>query len=189
MMYTTKAIAVAALMGAYTVNAQNQRPLITQPCIGDYYEAINFLQVQCHSLDGVLQSSTETYFEYSLEKICNTTTFGEVAPEFLLTSWLIPAEVTDDLALQYCDYYQRGVGYAFTVFDNNLGAVILESRRDSDYSAQYERLQEGYVPLAWKWQDLDQLITTYCAGKSGSDMPEEEAAAEMPAANWTNGTM
>jgi hypothetical protein len=38
------------------------------------------------------------------------------------------------MALQYCDYYERGVGYVFTVFDNNIGAVILEDRKLTDYS-------------------------------------------------------
>jgi hypothetical protein len=76
MITTTKAIVVAALMGAYTVSAQQQRLQVSEPCVGNYYEAINLLEIDCYNSDAVLQSSNETYFEYSLERICNTTTFG-----------------------------------------------------------------------------------------------------------------
>lgn len=86
-------------------------------CTGYFYEDINAAFVDCHNSNGVLTNREEQYYTEDLEKECNSTIWGNLIEGMNMTnSAMNSAEEALDanLTVNYCDYYQRKVGYQFT---------------------------------------------------------------------------
>lgn len=85
---------------------------------------------------GNIVSEDSSFYEYSLDKSCNATSWGDLSS--MLTGWDMPSNLTNSTTVNCCDYYQRTVGYVFTECDNNINAVIIPNRTTSSQSMQYQ---------------------------------------------------
>ncbi len=70
---------------------------------------------------------------------CNQTTYGNFLSSLSAKSIapLQQSNLTQDSQLQCCDFYSNGLGYQFTICDQNVGAYILSDRRGSELDLQY----------------------------------------------------
>lgn len=82
-------------------------------CQGEYQVPLNVFFIVCTDSMGVIQESDTKFYEYSLEKQCGQAIYSDIKGEIdsAKLKWNIPADLADDTQLNFCDYFERGVGY------------------------------------------------------------------------------
>jgi hypothetical protein len=84
-------------------------------CTGFFYEDINAAFVDCQNADGVLVNREEQYYTEDLEKECASDIWGNLTQGMNSTHMnSIESGLNANTSVDYCDYYQRTVGYQFT---------------------------------------------------------------------------
>jgi hypothetical protein len=87
---------MAAIL-AGTVHPLFNAPASTIPgtkCSGTYYEGINSLYIDCYDALGNLVAQDENHYEFSLEKVCSSSTFADMKDS--LENWLVPRDTLLD---------------------------------------------------------------------------------------------
>ena len=111
-----------------------------QACSGYYYEDINTAFMDCFDQEGVLLSRKEQFFTTDLKKDCKSSSLSDFNMSMGANSTL-PSTLSDDISpvnstspmpvnqtVNYCDYFEIGVGYVFTQADQDIGLVVLVDR-------------------------------------------------------------
>lgn len=82
------------------------------------------------------------------------------------------ASLNSSSAIECCDFYANGLGYQFTVCDNNVGVYILDDLKGGALDFQY--LNMSYTETGFNdipWNELYALIDFYCVNQSLAAIP------------------
>jgi hypothetical protein len=145
-------------------------------CAGYFYEDINAAFVDCYNAKGFLESRKENFYTSPLEKECNSTTYASFNATLNGTSTLA-STVSGTAVVEYCDYFEIGVGYQFTQADNGIGLVVVPGVIGGARDVYYRDLNLTNSTLYWDWVELAALIETY----SSSQCANASANATAPA--------
>lgn len=65
--------------------------------------------------------------------------------------------------LQCCDFYSKGLGYQFTICDNNVGVYILDDRKGTASDLRYLNMPLADIEFGdVNWEELINEIDKYC---------------------------
>jgi hypothetical protein len=88
--------------------------------------------------------------------------------------------MSDIDSVDYCDYFEMGVGYQFTQFDM-VGLFVVIDRIGGERDRYYKNITMTPGMLSWDWKELEGLIKNYTHGTClpGSGSGEGNATLEM----------
>ena len=106
---STLILSSIAVMSLLEASAQITNCTSNINCSGFFYEEINAAFIDCFDSNGILQTRKENFYTSTLEKQCNSTYFSDF--NISLNGTSILANLSDNTTVNYCDYFEVGVGY------------------------------------------------------------------------------
>lgn len=194
----SRTLCTLTLLGFTACLAQDVFMNITSNCTGYYYEDINAAFVDCYDTDGVLVSRQEEFFTSPLVKECHTAMVSDVmaiinkSPSDLG----LTLQVTDSVT--YCDYFEVGIGYEFSLFQSGIGLVFNETVVGGPRDLFYKTQNVTSGVLYWDWNELDVLINEFaqmnCSSNSvgGSPIPigaDVYLQLNLPFSDWNSSAL
>jgi hypothetical protein len=104
-----------------------------------------------------------------------------------LNGTLIRAQLNTTATVSFCDFFEIGHGYTFTVADSGIGLVILTDRIGGALDIYYRDLSQASLNyLAFNWTELASLSKDYSRSQCSSSNPASNSSAVCTSSNSTS---